>query len=102
MSIQVIENQGIFHVNGKLDKQNSLLLSQEVSKYFRPAQRVILNLEKVVEFDKRAANALMKMFINAVHCNSKFSIIGLKNKKLVQVLDETETIHIWQRTKSLK
>lgn len=102
MSLKVIENQGVFHVNGTLDCQNVQILNQQLSKYFRPAQRVILNLEQVVEFDSMAAYTLMKMFINAVHSNSKFSIIGMKNKKLLHILKETKTINIWCQTKSLK
>lgn len=102
MSLHISEIHGVFHANGKLNRQNVQLLNQHLSKYFKSAQRVVLNLEQVVEFDSHAAYTLMKMYIKAVHGNSKFSIVGMKNKKLIHVLQETETMNIWCQSKSLK
>ena len=102
MSLQISEIQGVFHAIGTLDRNNAQELSQHFTKYFKSAQRVVLNLEQIVEFDSHAAYALMKMYIKAVHGNSKFSIVGMKNKKLLHVLQETETMTIWYQTRSLK
>ena len=102
MSLQMIENQGVYHVKGILNHENVQILKDKLSRYFEPTQRVVLNLEKVIEFDSRAAFTLLKVYINAVHSNSKFSIIGMKNEKLIHILAETETINIWRQSKSLK
>lgn len=102
MSLQISEIQGVFHANGTLNRHNVQLLDHHMEKYLSSAQRVVLNLERVIEFDTQAAYALMKMYIKAVHNNSKFSIVGMKNKKLIHVLQETETMNIWCQSRSLK
>ncbi|MFK7810896.1 MAG: STAS domain-containing protein [Maribacter sp.] len=102
MSIQILENNGVFHVDGILDSQNAQVLNTYISKVINTTQHLILNLERVVEFDSKAAFMLLRIFINAVHSNTKFAVIGISNKKLIQVLQETETIHIWSQSKILK
>jgi ABC-type transporter Mla MlaB component len=102
MSVHISEKQGVFYIKGKLNSQNTQLLNQHMMKYFKSARRVVLNLEQIVEIDAKAAFVLLKMFINAVHFNSKFSVIGRNNEKLIAILKETETINIWSQSRILK
>lgn len=63
---------------------------------------MILNLEQVVEFNTKAAYMLSRIFINVIHNNTKFSVIGKRNKTLIQVLQDTETIQIWCQSRILR
>lgn len=102
MSIQISENQGMISVHGTLDKQNIDILNVYLSRLYMPAQRIVLNLERVIKIDTSAALALLKMFIKAVHYNSKFYIVGRNNETLLKSLRETNTLEIWNRTNNLK
>lgn len=102
MAIQISENQGVISVHGALDRQNVDRLNRYVSFFYGPSQRIVLNLEHVIEFDSGAAFALLKMFVKAVHSNSKLYIVGRKNEQLLHSLIETNTLDIWNRTNNLK
>lgn len=102
MAIQISENQGIISVYGSLNRQNVEKLNQYVSHFFKPAQRVVVNLERVKAFDSGAAFALLKMFVNAVHSNSRLYIVGRNNERLLHSLIETKTLEIWNQANNLK
>lgn len=101
MTLQLSESQGVLSVNGALNSRNVQLLNCHVSKSFQPAQSIRINLERVTEFDATAAFELLKMFIESVATNSKFSIVALQNEKVLKVFRETETLAIWNNSKRL-
>jgi len=102
MSLEILENDNVYHVNGTLTSKNIHILNKYISKVINTSKCVILNLEGVIQFDSKAAYILLKIFIDAVHNNTKFSVIGKRNKKLIQVLQETETMHIWSQSRILR
>ena len=102
MAIQISENEGVISVYGSLNRQNVDKLNQYVSRFFKPSERIVLNLERVKAFDSGAAFTLLKLFIKAVHHNSKFYIVGRNNEQLLHSLVETKTLAIWNQTNNLK
>lgn len=102
MALRIVEKLGVFHVSGELNNWNTPILSNRLILFFKQKHHVKVNLEKVTSFDNKAAYALLKLFVSAQHQNCRMSIIGKKNKNLLLVLNDTNTLHIWNQTNYLK
>lgn len=101
MSIEVTESYNTLTIKGELNRKSTEELSARVQKMFRPNQSICVNLEQVHRIDAHAAYALMKLFIKSMGTNSTFYVNAMKNKLVLQVLEETDTLNIWIRAQRL-
>jgi len=102
MSLQLTEIQSSIAVKGILNYKNIDIFFRHVSRTFRPNQYLSINLQRVTEFDAKAAYALVKLFIQSVHINNSFTIDICQNETVLKVMKETETFEILNRARRLK
>lgn len=95
MALQITETRGMFSVHGVLNSGNASILNRHMRMFINPQQPVVLNLEKVRDMDKSAAFALQQLYVGAMRTNSVLSIIGIENKNIIPVLNETRTSYIF-------
>jgi hypothetical protein len=62
--------------------------------FINPQEPVVLNLEKVKDMDKSTAFALQQLYVGAIRNNSILSKVGMENKNIIPVLNETRTSYI--------
>lgn len=76
MALQILENNGIFELEGSLNTETSRSFIIHFEHIINTVKNVTVNIEKVIEIDSRGVEALKKLLNIALRTNNKFLIIG--------------------------
>jgi ABC-type transporter Mla MlaB component len=76
MALQVLENNGIFHLKGNLNATTSRFFIIHFEHLIETFKNVTVNIEKVKEIDANGVAAFKILYANALRKHKMFSIIG--------------------------
>jgi ABC-type transporter Mla MlaB component len=82
MALQIINNAGIYEINGNLNSQNVLSLNNHFETLLERSKMITLSLNNLIEIDTTAVSAIATLYKRAMSYNKVFYIIGQENPKI--------------------
>ena len=76
MALQILENNGTFHLEGNLNATTSRSFIIHFEHLISRLKKVTVNIEKVKEIDRNGVTAFKILLANALRNNKLFSITG--------------------------
>ncbi|WP_299886037.1 STAS domain-containing protein [uncultured Lacinutrix sp.] len=76
MALQILENNGTFHLSGNLNATTSRAFIIHFEHVINSFKKVTVNIEKVKEIDTNGVAAFKTLLANALRENKLFSVIG--------------------------
>lgn len=76
MALQILENNGTFHLQGILNATTSRAFMNHFEHLLTSFKDVTVNIDKVKKIDKKGVLALKTLYVNALRENKLFSVIG--------------------------
>ncbi len=80
MALQIINDQGIFKIKGKISTKNAKSLQSHLEQLLATTDTIILCLDQVKKIDTYGVHVLTHLYKEAMNNNTIFHIIGRENK----------------------
>ena len=87
MALQIIQQNGIFYVGGKINTATTKNFMVHFDYILENNDRVVINIDQVDEIDNEGIKALEVLTKIAVKNNKSFIITGNRSKDIVDAID---------------
>ncbi|WP_052467068.1 STAS domain-containing protein [Psychroserpens damuponensis] len=90
MALQILEQNGIFNLHGRLTTATSQSFLNHFKNIITSVNDVTINIDKVSEIDATGMSAIRVLYDNALQYNRNFFIIGNGCKEIYEEFRYTE------------
>ncbi|WP_435415304.1 hypothetical protein [Polaribacter aestuariivivens] len=89
MSLQISEQNGTFHLNGKLNASTLNFFNTYFEYNLSQEKSIVVNIDKVIEIDKNGVEAFRNFTKNAFLNQKVFQIVGNGCKEIYDDFNQT-------------
>ncbi|OYU79740.1 MAG: hypothetical protein CFE23_12610 [Flavobacterium sp. BFFFF1] len=97
MALQILNNGGIFEINGDLNSQNVFSLNNHFETMLERSKMITISLNKLADIDTYAISAIASLYRKALAGNKVFYVIGQENQKISEKFQTQKMSYLLRR-----